>query len=93
MFIKISFLVKFKSFSVFQIKCVMQVTCKLKSAEKVYSRNFYAPKFVFLHFCPKQIMHDLAATSNAAKIFLMRKQKNSVILNLKIIPFDQKKNK
>ena len=36
-------------------------------------------------------MHDLATTSNAAKIFLMIKQKNSVILNLKIIPFDQKK--
>ena len=35
-------------------------------------------------------MHDLAATSNAAKIFLMKQQKNSVILNLKIIPFDQK---
>ena len=31
-FIKISFLVEFKRFSVFLIKCVMQVTCKLKSA-------------------------------------------------------------
>ena len=39
-FIKISFSVKFKSFSIFLIKCVMQVTCKPNFAEKVYSRNF-----------------------------------------------------
>ena len=45
--INIAFPVEFKSFSVFLIKCVMKVTCKLKTFEKVYSRNSYAPKFDF----------------------------------------------
>ena len=40
--------VKFKMFSVFLSNCVRQVTCKLKFAEKVNTRKFYAPKF---HFC------------------------------------------
>ena len=58
-FIKLSFPVKFKSFSVvcvffFLIKYVMQVTCKLKSAEKVNSRKFYAPKFDFCIFLQKR---------------------------------------
>ena len=76
-----------------------QVTCKLKFAEKVYSRKFYAPKFEFCLFS-KQISHDVhvAAASHAAKKkkkkkkkkIIMRKQNKSVILNLKIIPFDQK---
>ena len=39
----------------------------------------------------KKVTHDLAATSNAAKIFFLRKQTNSVIMNLKMILFDQKK--
>ena len=46
---------------------------------------------VIFAFLSKKITHDLAATSNTAKLFLMKKQKNSVVLNLKIIPFDQKK--
>ena len=53
-FIKTSFPVKFKSFSVFLIRCVMQVTCKLKSAEKVNSKTFYAPKLHFAFFLKKQ---------------------------------------
>ena len=72
----------FKSFDAFLIKCVMQVTCKLRFTEKGYSRKFDAPKFVFAFFS-KNIPHDLAATSNTAKIFLLRKQMNSVILNLR----------
>ena len=44
-------------------------------------------------FFSKNISHDLAATSNAAHIFLIRKQNSSVTLNLKNIPFDQKKKR
>ena len=47
--------------------------------------------FAFFSKKKKKITHDLAATSNTTKLFPMKKQKNSVILNLKIIPFDQKK--
>ena len=61
----------------------MKVTCKLKSAEKVYARKSYAPNFDFGIFL-QTITHDLAATSNAAKIYLKRKQEakdDSIILN------------
>ena len=48
---------------------------------------------LILEYFLQTITHDLAATSSASKLFLMRKQKNSFILNLKKIPFDQKKKK
>ena len=48
---------------------------------------------LILEYFLQKITHDLAATSSASKLFLMRKQKNSIILNLKKIPFDQKKKK
>ena len=56
-FIQILFPVEFKSFSVFLIKRVMKVTCRLKSAEKVYSRKSYAPKFDFGIFSQKKKIH------------------------------------
>ena len=66
----------------------MKVTCKQKTAEKVYSRKSYVPKFdIGIFFFFQKMTH---ATSNAAKIFLIREQKNSIILNIKIVPFDQK---
>ena len=37
--------------------------------------------------------HDEAATSNAAKITLMRKRNISVTFNFNIIPFDKKMQK
>ena len=49
-FIKVSFLVEFKSFSVFLIKCVMKVTCKLKSAEKVNIRKSYPQNLIMSFF-------------------------------------------
>ena len=45
----ISFPVEFKSFNVFLIKCVMKVTCKLKSAETFIQENL---KFGFGTFSP-----------------------------------------
>ena len=54
-FIKISFPVKFKRFSVLLITCIMQVTCKQKSAENVYSRKCYAPQFDFCIFLQNHI--------------------------------------
>ena len=68
----------------------MQVTCEQKSAEKVYSSKCYLPKFDFCIFFPKKHIADIAATSNAANVFLMRQQNNSVTLSLKIVSFDQR---
>ena len=68
--IKIAFPVEFKSFSVFLIKCVMKVTCKWKTAENVYSRNSYAPKFDFGIFSQQQQQqkHDLAVTYRRSRL-------------------------
>ena len=37
-----------------------------------------------------QVTIKLKSDENAAKIVLMKKQNNSIIFNLKIIPFEQK---
>ena len=57
---QISFPVKFKSFRVFLITFVMQITCEQNSAEKVYSRKCYAPKFEprQANLCLRAFRHD-----------------------------------
>ena len=73
----------------------MQATCKLKSTEKVNSRKVYVPKCDFCIVLQKtKITQDLAATSEFQMLqnySSCGSKKKSVILNLIIIPFGQKK--
>ena len=61
--IKITQPIKIKRFIVILVWCIKKITCKLKSSEQDYSRQFYPQNYDFAIFVQKKIMHVWQVTS------------------------------
>ena len=68
----------------------MQITCKLKFAEKQLYRKQFA-QYYLLAFFSKHFRMTIRPLKIATKIIFISRQINLSTQNLKIIPYNQKK--
>ena len=69
------------------------ITCKLKSSEKDFSRQFYPQNCDFAVFVPKVYPWLGKSIQFAAEAVIMTRQKNLMIFNFTIFPSNMKKHK